>query len=272
MNKVATIGTNVVELFQPEGTSEPSGLGCLVIIARHHGLELSVAQLVHDNYLVDQELSVPELLKAARSAGLRAQTVRLDWHGLTQLDKALPGIVRLQNGRSMVLLRLEGGEGGPVRVVLQDPNAGDDALLIIDRVRFESAWTGDVILVRRNYDVREELEPFSIAFVRGLILRERRMVRDIAICAVVLGFLSLMPIVFWQVLTQRVLFYKAFSTFYVLCLAMLVLMLFEAAFFYIRRFLIIHLASRLDVKLPTCSTSSSGCRSIFSSGTRSAGS
>ncbi len=251
MNKVATIGTNVVKLFQPEGMSEPSGLGCLVIIARHHGLVLSVAQLVHDHYLVDQELSVPELLKAARSAGLRAQTVRLDWHGLTQLDKALPAIVRLQNGRSMVLLRLEGGEGGPVRVVLQDPNAGDDALLIIDRVRFESAWTGDVILVRRNYDVREESEPFSIAFVRGLILRERRMVRDIAICAVVLGFLSLMPIVFWQVLTQRVLFYKAFSTFYVLCLAMLVLMLFEAAFFYIRRFLIIHLASRLDVKLNT---------------------
>jgi ATP-binding cassette, subfamily B, bacterial HlyB/CyaB len=90
MSKVATIGTNVVELFQPEGTSEPSGLGCLVIIARHHGLDLSVSQLVHDNYLVDQEVSVPELLKAARSAGLRAQTVRLDWYGLNQLDKALP--------------------------------------------------------------------------------------------------------------------------------------------------------------------------------------
>src|SRR6516165_8209355 len=80
MNKAATIGSNVVELFQPEGTSEPSGLGCLVIIARHHGLELSVAQLVHDNYLVDQEVSVPELLKAARSAGLRPK--RFAWTGI----------------------------------------------------------------------------------------------------------------------------------------------------------------------------------------------
>ncbi len=149
----------------------------------------------------------------------------------------------------MVLLRLEGGESEPSRTVLQDPNAGDDALLMVDRARFESAWTGEVILVRRNYDVREESQPFSVAFVRGLILRERRMVRDIAICAVVLGFLSLMPIVFWQVLMSRVLFYKAFSTFYVVCAAMLALMLFEAAFFYIRRFLIIHLASRLDLKL-----------------------
>jgi len=99
MNKVATIGTNVVELFQPEGTSEPSGLGCLVIIARHHGLELSVAQLVHDNYLVDQELSVPELLKAARSAGLRAQTVRL-WSDSARQSAAgyRPPAERTQHG------------------------------------------------------------------------------------------------------------------------------------------------------------------------------
>ena len=88
----------------------------------------------------------------------------------------------------MVLLRLEGGEGEPIRAVLQDPNAGDDALLIIDRVRFENAWTGEVILVRRNYDVREESQPFSVAFVRGLILRERRMVRDIAISRSCLAF------------------------------------------------------------------------------------
>ena len=250
MNKVPTIGSNVVELFQPEGMGEPSGLACLVIIARHHGLDLSVAQLVHDNYLVDQEVSVPELLKAARSAGLRAQPVRLSWVGLEQLDKALPVIVRLKNGRSLVLLRLEGDDDRR-RAILQDPNAGEDALLVVDRVRFEDAWDGEVILVRRNYDVREESQPFSVAFVRGLILRERRMVRDIAICAIVLGFLSLIPIFFWQVLTTRVLFYKAFSTFYVVCLAMLILIVFEAAFLYIRRFLIIHLAARIDVKLNT---------------------
>ena len=40
-------------------------------------------------------------------------------------------------------------------------------------------------------------------------------------------------------------------TFYVICLAMVVLVGFETAFFYLRRFLVIHLASRLDVKLST---------------------
>ena len=119
----------------------------------------------------------------------------------------------LKNGRSMVLTRLE-LDNEPARVVLEDPNAGDDALLIIDRTRFESAWSGEVVLIRRNYDLRDEAQPFSIRFVRALIFRERRIVRDIAVCAVVLGFLSLLPIMFWQVLTIRVLGYKALSTFY----------------------------------------------------------
>ena len=39
-----------------------------------------------------------------------------------------------------------------VRIVLQDPNADEDALLIVDRIRFEDAWSGDVVLIKRNYE------------------------------------------------------------------------------------------------------------------------
>ena len=64
----------------------------------------------------------------------------LTWDGLSHLKKALPAIVTLKNGSSMVLLRLA-GESDDTRVVLQDPNAADDAALVIDRVRFEDAWS-----------------------------------------------------------------------------------------------------------------------------------
>ena len=150
----------------------------------------------------------------------------------------------------MVLLRVE-GENAPARVVLQDPNAGEEALLIIDQARFQSAWTGEVILVKRNYEVRDEAQPFQVKLIVALIFRDRRMVRDIAICAVVLGLLSLAPIFFWQVLITKVLYYNAYSTFDAICLAMVVFVGFETAFSYLRRFLVIHLASRLDVKLST---------------------
>src|SRR5215471_4590479 len=136
--------------FVPDGVLEPTGLGCLVIIARYHGLHLTVSQLIRDNTLTGPEVSVAELIKSASGAGLNAKAVHLTWNGLILLKKSLPAIVRLEHGGCMVLLRFE-GMGRTARLVLQDPDASDDALLLIDRGWFEEVWTGEVVLVKRNY-------------------------------------------------------------------------------------------------------------------------
>jgi ATP-binding cassette, subfamily B, bacterial HlyB/CyaB len=236
--------------MRPEGSSAPSGLACLVIVARYHGLYLTVSQLIHDNVLSSREVSVADILKCGRSAGLKATTVHLNWNGLPHLKKTLPAIVMLKNGGSMVLSRLE-GEKDAVRVVLQDPNADEDAPLIIDRIRFEDVWTGEVILVKRDYEITDESQPFSLGLVAGLIFRERWIVRDVTICALVLGFLALTPIIFWRLLMDKVLYYQAYNTFFVLCLTMGVLIAFETMFSWLRHFLILHLTTRIDVKLST---------------------
>ena len=194
-------------------------------------------------------VSVPELLKCVQSAGLTGRCVTLDWNGLAHLNKALPAIVPLKNGASLVLLRLE-GEGDAQRVVLQDPDA-EDALLSIDRPRFEAAWSGEIILVKRNYEITDETQPFGRSLILGLVFRERWLVRDVAICALLLGFLALTPILFWRLLMDKVLYYQAYSTFFVLCLAMAVLIGFETVFSWLRQFLILHLTTRVDVRLAT---------------------
>jgi ATP-binding cassette subfamily B protein len=236
--------------LSPEGPAAPTALGCLVEVARHHGLHLSVSQLIHDNVLGHDEVSIAELVRCARSAGLKAKAVRLNWHDLGHLKKALPAIIRLRLGGSMVLRQMH-GEGDAARVVLQDPNASDDAILLIDRVRLEEAWTGEVVLVKRNYDLTDESQPFSIGLIAGLIFRERWIVRDVAVCAIVLSFMALWPIMFWRLLSDKVIYYKAFNTYFVLCLAMLVIVGFETVFAYLRQFLIVHLTTRVDVRLGT---------------------
>ena len=90
-------------------------MACLVIVARHRGVHLSVPQLVHDNVLTGQDVSAAQLLKCARSAGLKAKVAHLTWDGLSHLKKALPAIVTLKNGASMVLLRLAGEAGRGAR-------------------------------------------------------------------------------------------------------------------------------------------------------------
>ena len=98
MNAMTSLATLVDE---PQKT--PSGLDCLVIVARQHGLHLTTDQLIHDNLLSGPEVSFADLIKCAAKAELSAKTVELDWHGLTHLKKALPAIVRLKNGANMVL-------------------------------------------------------------------------------------------------------------------------------------------------------------------------
>jgi len=250
MKQRSTFQGDATPIDAPERSPVPSELVCLAIVARHHGLDISPGQIAHDWRLDKKELSTPELVQCANSVGLRAKHVSLDWNGLSHLKKALPVVVRLKNGAHMVLLQLA-GEAEPQQVVLQDPNAGDQALLVIDRVRFEEAWGRDLILIKRDYDLRDEAQPFSIWLLAGLLMRDRQMVRDVAICALVLGLLALGPIVFWRLLIDKVLFFKAFGTFEVLCIAMAVLVAFETAFYWLRRHLVLHLTQRLDVKLAT---------------------
>lgn len=229
---------------------DPSALECLVIVARQHGIHTTASQLIHDNVLSGDEITSPQLISCATSVGLVAKSIKLNWAGLLQLKKALPAIVKLSNGSSMVLLRLE-GDDETRRLVLQDPNASDEALLFIDRIRFEAAWTGEVLLVKRNYEISDESQPFSLGLITALIFRERRIARDIAICAVVLGFMALTPIMFWRLMSDKVIFYKAYNTYAVLCLAMVVLIGFETAFFYLRQSMVHFMTTRLDVKLST---------------------
>jgi ATP-binding cassette, subfamily B, bacterial HlyB/CyaB len=228
----------------------PSGLECLIIVARQHGLHLTATQLIKDNLLTDQEVSLDQVVRCAEKAGMQSKLVKLDWDGLSHLKKALPTIVRLRNGSYMVLLRVE-GDANNTRVVLRDPNAAEDALLVIDRPRFEDIWSGDIVLAKRNYEISDESQPFGFGLVTALLFRERRIARDVIISAVILGFLGLAPIMFWRLLSDKVIFYRAYNTFYVLCLSMLVIIAFEAAFSFLRQTLVHRLTTRLDVKLST---------------------
>src|SRR5580704_12404028 len=108
--------------LKPSQARDRSALDCLIIVARHRGVHLSTPQLIHDNVLSGPEVSVAELLKCARNAGLKAKSLHLNWSRLAHLNKALPAIIVLKSGAAMVLLRVT-GDPEEARIVLQDPNA-----------------------------------------------------------------------------------------------------------------------------------------------------
>src|SRR6185437_11137923 len=166
------------------GTGAPatSLLGALVIVARQHGIQLSVPQLVHDHLLEPDQPSVSQLLSIAAASGLRATSTWLGWSDLFKLGKALPAVVLLRNGNAMVLREAHDNRELP-RIVLQDPNAHEDAPLILDEPRFMQAWTGETLLFKRDYSVHDEDQPFGLKLIVAVLLRDKRIARDIAISA-----------------------------------------------------------------------------------------
>ena len=231
-------------------TSGVSLLGSLVIVARRHGLQLSAPQLVQDHLLAPGQPTVAQLITIAGRCGLHASRVRLGWHELLKLGKALPAVVVLRNGYAMVLREVNQGPELP-RIVLQDPNAHEDAPLILDEARFTAAWNGEVLLFKRDYGLSDDDQPFGFRLIVGLLLKDRRFAYAILTSAFMLSALALAPIMFWRVLVDRVLYSGSLDTLAVLCLTILVLIGFETAFGYLRRYLSLQLTQRLDAKLST---------------------
>lgn len=232
------------------GSETYASLICLVKVARHHGIHLTQKQLIHDNQLESATVGPADLLRCAQRAGLRGKQLKLSWRDLTKLRRALPAIVFLKNGAAMVLERIDNTDEVEQAIFL-DPYAPEDAPLVLDRVRFEAAWEGRTIILKRDYSIRDEEQPFGIGLISSLIFRERRILRDIVISAAMLSILSLVPILFFRLMTDRVLMHHAMSTFTVLCIALALCIIFETLFTVLRRTLLLHLTTRIDVKMTT---------------------
>ena len=223
MVETVTLAVNepsTVNLLDQDDKPAGSLLASLVIVARHRGIQLSKDQLIRDHLIKTGDATVAETIAIARESGLRAIATRLRWDDLFNMGTALPAIVLLRNGAAMVLLRTEVNRPGwPPLVVLRDPNSSEEAVLALDEARFGAAWNGDVILVKRDYRLRDEDRPFGMGWIVGQLLRDRRAARDLGVCAIILGVLAISPVIFWRVMVDRVMYYGSMSTFTMICLA-----------------------------------------------------
>ena len=229
-------------------TPAASMLGALVIVARHRSLHLSVAQMTHEHQLRAEEVTWEATAALARASGLKATATKFGWSDFIKLGAAAPAIVRLKSGYAMVALKVV-KPGGVPHILLQDPLAGEETTLTLDERRFLDSCTGEILLVKRDWPLESEEQPFGIRAVAARILLSGQIVRDLIVSAFMLGLLAAAPILFWRLLIDRVLYYHAFSTLAVLSTAMVVVVGVETGYGWLRRHLVQHVVMRVDVSL-----------------------
>jgi ATP-binding cassette subfamily B protein len=223
-----------------------SALECFVAVARYHGVDLSVDRLKHDFALTEND-SIDHLLPSiARKSGFRAKTLKLKWRDLSRLGEAYPFIVRLADGRRVVAVGMRDEKLGIV-----DPTSKQPEVVAFDEATLCGNWQGEALLLRRNYAYTDERRPFGFAWFIPEILRNIGAFRDIVVAALMLQVLALVLPIFIQIVVDKVLVHQAYTTLYVLAAGVSLAILFDAAFNYLRRSLLVYASARIDVRTST---------------------
>ena len=225
---------------QPGVEEVDTGLLCLLLVARYHGLAADPEQLRHQFGENGRRLSESALLRAAKSLGFKAGVVPGDWARLTATP--LPAMARLTDGRYLVLAKADAE-----KVLAQAPDQARP--LVLPRQEFESIWSGQLLLVSLRATIRPQDRTFDFTWFIPEIVKYRRIFGEVLLASFVLQLFALLTPLFTQVVIDKVLVHKGLTTLHVLGVGMVVLALFDVTLGGLRTYLFSHTTNRIDVGL-----------------------
>ena len=227
-----------------------TALRCLVAVAAHFGISTSCDKLVLEHGLSDREPTPAQLVSIAQKLGLRARTERLPFERLVALDRAYPVIARLDNGNSVVVAGINQTPEG-IRVAVFDPLASQTGVFPLESDRFLERWAGEVIFVQRDYRLSDPHQPFGLRWFIPELLRQGQAFRDVAMGTLALYIVALAVPIFFQLVIDKVVAHESTSTLYVLTVGVMLALLFESIFGFVRQYLLLYASNKIDVRLAT---------------------
>ncbi|KAB2849843.1 MAG: type I secretion system permease/ATPase [Hyphomicrobiaceae bacterium] len=227
----------------PHATRADSGLLALAAIAGYYRIAADPFQMAHDMGLGERSCTPADIVRAAMRIGLKASVRRQRrWKDL--LATPLPAVLALGDGSFRLLLsRLSGN-----RLRLVDPvtRAGE----AIDEERLKTLGDGDLILVTRRWR-GAGMDPGTFGFRWFLpsLWRYRRPLAQVLIASLTVQLFALATPLLFQVIIDKVLVHKGFSTLTVIAIGLAGIALFDAVMQLLRTYTLTHTTSRIDVEL-----------------------
>ncbi|KQW99901.1 peptidase C39 [Massilia sp. Root418] len=220
---------------------------CLTAIAQHHGLQINPERVIDDYALGAEEPRGALLVRMASELGMKAKIRTLDWDGLLAQGGVFPLMARLNNGNAVIVVGARADGDG--KVALLDPLEEGAGVLLLDREQFCSRWEGEVLLVKRHHALTDVNQPFGLRWFIPEILKQKAAFRDIAIAAIAMHLLALATPVFFQLVIDKVLTHQSASTLSVLGVGIVIALVFDALFGYLRQILTLAATNKIDMRL-----------------------
>jgi len=212
-------------------------------MARFHGLSVDPDQLRHE-FGGEAPFGVAEILLAAKKLEVRAKSVSVSMSRLATTP--LPAIARARSddgvARFFILARIDDG-----RVLIQDPLVGRPEALDLDE--FERRWSGELILIASKASIAGELAKFDFTWFIPAIVKYRRLLGEVLAVSFALQLFALITPLFFQVVMDKVLVHRGFTTLDVIAFGLAVVVIFEVVLTALRSYVFAHTTSRIDVEL-----------------------
>ena len=232
-------------MAQTTPTPKPA-LSALIILAHFHGIAANPADIMHRfSGCPNGDLSETEWLLAAKQLELKAKIVH---QPLARLHMAsLPALVWCDDGQHFILAKVENGGADGNKYLIQDLNT--QQAIILNSAELAQRYAGKLILVASRASILGSLAKFDFTWFIPAVIKYRRIFLEVLLVSVVLQLFALITPLFFQVVMDKVLVHRGFSTLDVVAVALLVVSLFEIVLGGLRTYIFAHTTSRIDVEL-----------------------
>lgn len=220
-----------------------TGLQCLMLMARLHGIAVDAAQLQHQ--FGRGGFTTQTILLAAKKLGLAAKKVQ---QAPQRLDRApLPAIGLDRAGNYFLMGKVDTAQD-MARVLIQRPGQAPE---VLQMDHFLAQWTGELILCTSKASFAGEMAKFDFTWFIPAVIKYRKALGEVLLISLVLQVIGLVTPMFFQVIMDKVLVNHAMKTLNVIALGLVAATLFEAVLAGIRTAVFANTSSKIDVELGT---------------------
>lgn len=220
---------------------------CITAIAQHHGLQINPERLIDDYALKAEEPAAALLLRITADIGLKSRVDQLSWKGLLAQGGVFPLMARWSNGAGVIVVGVH--PDGDGKVAILDPLSDNAAVVVLEQEEFCRRWEGEVVFMKRQHALSDPNQPFSLRWFIPEILKQKSAFRDIAIAAIAMHFLALASPVFFQLVIDKVLIHQSASTLVVLAVGIVIALVLDALFGFMRQILTLAASNKIDMRL-----------------------
>ncbi|MGB1173878.1 MAG: type I secretion system permease/ATPase [Marinobacterium sp.] len=200
-------------------------------------------QLSHQLRTSKAELSETDFIRALNTLSLKAEAKKCEISDLN--NELMPVAAPLPDGQYLTLLRInQSGNDGFCLVI----KPGETIPRKLNLAEFNRLWDNRIIFIKdqehSNSDRRFDLKWFIPS-----LIKHKRIFTEVILVSVFLQLFALATPFFFQIVMDKVLVHRGFTTLDILAIGFGSLLIFELVMGIVRNYLMVHTTSRIDVEL-----------------------